>query len=394
LDTLLAQRGAEKSASSISSADLSGRAFSALGKEKQLEVELSRALEENAQLNEQVSKGATREQELTAIIASTEEQLKQMTVASKVYRGKAEVELARTSEDRTRALDRITQLQSAIRQTEVESQQLRESMESKLKELSDEKTTIETEKKSLSSEMVAIRAREASILADVQTHAKLARDAQDQYQRELMAHAADVKSLSSVRAEVDRLEAQVATDRMTIADLTNQVASLQASQSRQDEALQSRLADLESKKTDLSHQNELLLSQLESVSLQARRAQEEAALTTSPAFLTAVRDGTESVPAPASSSSDKELKDLREIVRYMRREKEILTVELEKAKQEQVRAQALADHNSARLTELQQQMSEEIKKAATSVHSITEQASIAQQLNQLNLLQESNAMLR
>lgn len=101
---------------------------------------------------------------------------------------------------------------------------------------------------------------------------------------------------------------------------------------------------------DLSSQNTVLHRHLESVSSQATRIQQvtESSATT----VTGEGDPTDDV--------DTKVSELRSVVAYLRKEKEIVDLQLELSKQENVRLKSQIDHLSQSLEETRRILSEVI----------------------------------
>lgn len=97
----------------------------------------------------------------------------------------------------------------------------------------------------------------------------------------------------------------------------------------------------------LGAQNATLLQALESVSSQASRIQ-QAATTADPGIST---DGTD------GEDNDARLTDLRAVVSYLRKEKEIIDLQLELSKQENASVKAQVDHLSQSLAEARSTLS-------------------------------------
>jgi nucleoprotein TPR len=98
---------------------------------------------------------------------------------------------------------------------------------------------------------------------------------------------------------------------------------------------------------DVSEQNKLLHQHLESVSSQAARIRQAA---DSSAAAQAEGDATD--------DSDTKLVELRQVVQYLRKEKEIVDLQLELCKQENARLKSQVDHLSHALDEARTTLSE------------------------------------
>jgi nucleoprotein TPR len=80
---------------------------------------------------------------------------------------------------------------------------------------------------------------------DVRRHAELARNAQKQYQNELVAHAADVQALGEAKEQCQRLSDQLATCRSETVTAEAKLKSAETSWEEQRSILQRNISDLE-----------------------------------------------------------------------------------------------------------------------------------------------------
>lgn len=98
---------------------------------------------------------------------------------------------------------------------------------------------------------------------------------------------------------------------------------------------------------DLAAQNSLLHQHLESVSTQAARIRQAA---DSSALVVGEGEG--------NDDADTKLSELRSVVAYLRKEKEIVDLQLELSKQENLRLKSQIDHVSQNLEETRKMLSE------------------------------------
>lgn len=211
-----------------------------------------------------------------------------------------------------------------------------------------------------------------------------ARSAEDRYGREVLAHAESIKTVDTLRQQLSQAQTKA---RNSLAAAETAQAKLVASESswkQQREALDKELADLNARIKDLTAQNNILHQHLESVSSQAAR----------------IRDATNSSAAPvsgegdATDDADTKLSELRSVVAYLRKEKEIVDLQLELSKQENTRLRAQADHLEKSLQETRKTLSEERERAVEAAASEAQHAELVERINQLTILRESNATLR
>ncbi|KAE8995903.1 hypothetical protein PF011_g16125 [Phytophthora fragariae] len=217
---------------------------------------------------------------------------------------------------------------------------------------------------------------------------------QENYERELQLHAAEVAKSSTSRREMEEVRKTVREREADIEVLNARVQSVEKEAQHQLETLQKRLDEATEAKNAVTEQNKLLHSQLERAAAQVRHAHEQDMLKVI---------GTQSAPsnqeagegATSSNSYEKEIDDLRSVVAYLRRESEIAESKLELSQQEVQRGRAQVFSLESTIERLRG----EIKSVATAAGKQTttgvadEEKRVAQ-LEQLSLLRESNATLR
>lgn len=119
------------------------------------------------------------------------------------------------------------------------------------RQIETERVAFEKERKAFEDGMAALRsadqvAREAQLAAqaDLRRQAQIAKDAHDKYDRELVAHADDVKRLSEVKAELEAIRASVREHQAAAETAQANLKASEESWSRQKETLQQELADV------------------------------------------------------------------------------------------------------------------------------------------------------
>ncbi|KAG8214434.1 hypothetical protein J3R82DRAFT_9457 [Butyriboletus roseoflavus] len=208
--------------------------------------------------------------------------------------------------------------------------------------------------------------------------------AEDRYSREVVAHAESFKAIESLKQQ---LSSAKAASHQNLAEAANAQAKLGASEGswkQQKEALDKEIIDLNARCKDLAAQNTLLYQHLDSVSSQAARIRQVA---DSSAEST---DGDVDV----GGDGDTKLSDLRSVAAYLRKEKEIVDLQLELSKQENIRLKTQLDHLNQSLQEVRKTLSEERERAVQAATSDAQHAEMLERINQLNILRESNVTLR
>jgi nucleoprotein TPR len=180
-----------------------------------------------------------------------------------------------------------------------------------------------------------------------------------------VAHAESVKVMDQLRQQLSAAQATARDNSAAAETAQAKLSTSEASWKQQKETLEKEVVDLKarydldlrfsahidtwlSRCKDLAAQNNLLHQHLESVSSQASRIRQAAA------------DSSSSEPGEPDAGGDLDIKlsELRSVVAYLRKEKEIVDLQLELSKQETVRLKAQIDHLSRNLEETRATLSE------------------------------------
>lgn len=184
--------------------------------------------------------------------------------------------------------------------------------------------------------------------------------AEERYSSEVLAHAEALKTISDIKDQLARARVAARENQNASETAQAKLATSEASWRQQREALDKEIAELNKRCVkcvltryqclfmvrckDLNEQNSLLHQHLESVSSQAARIKQAA-----------------DTSAPATSDADDtdaKVSELRSVVSYLRREKEIVELQLELSKQENTRLKTQVDHLSHALEDTRKALSE------------------------------------
>lgn len=245
------------------------------------------------------------------------------------------------------------------------------------------RVAFEKERKTFEDGMAGLRAadeaaRQAQLAAqdDMRRQAQAAKDAHDKYERELVAHAEDVKRLSEVKDELERVRATVREHESAAQVARANLTASEESWTRQKTVLERELAEVRKRSVlglfpeqdssadsdychrsdELKEQNATLAQHLEAASAQAVQLQARSA----PAPDGIAGEGradAESIEAVTASHSSS-VEQLREVIRYLRREKDIIDLQLDFSKQEATRLRQQLDFTSRSLEEARQTLQE------------------------------------
>lgn len=207
---------------------------------------------------------------------------------------------------------------------------------------------------------------------DLRSQAEIAQDAQQNYENELMKHAEAAQALRTLRLEYNELRSEVLSLRHETSNSEKRIAEDNKTWQNQKNLYERETLELRARLTDLRRQNELLHDQFETFSAQMSHAG---------------RELNETV-------ADQDVEGIQEVVKYLRREKEIIEVSFEVIQQENKRMKQQLSHTVKSLDEVQASLTMERQRSAQMTVNATELEELKSKSNELSIVRESNGTLR
>uniref|UniRef100_A0A673YRW3 Nucleoprotein TPR n=1 Tax=Salmo trutta TaxID=8032 RepID=A0A673YRW3_SALTR len=381
------------------------REIGQLHKRLEHEVEQRHLLSRNQDVSLQVSEGDSEDLHGRLKQAETRaeeliQQLRTATSSMELYRAMAQS----LEESLDKEMQVTEQARSAIEERVKESQEQHRQLEKKLLEAEKEKQGLQEEKmkalasveqqvaelrRSLSSVQadhqealqmaVVAAAQEQQAMLDSQEQAKLASEAQDKYEREMMLHAADVEALQAAKAQA----LQAATLRQQLEERAQrasaQLLEARVSWEEQERILKEEMSKVVSRSEELQRQNSLLHEQIQTMSCKMATTLQRQA-NESPLNISLTEEG---------KSQDQVL----EILRFVRREKEIAESRFEVAQGESLRHRLRVEHLERELRELQESLSAERERMQVT-KTLAKHDELMKKTETMSVLMETNKMLR
>lgn len=316
---------------------------------------------------------------LQAVCSQAEARLsEQDTLSSHVQEALEQAQQAKSELE-----DRVARLEQQCHELANEKVHLLEESKTKVEDLEKELAATRSELAEAQS-MVADRARrDAEHVLDQDVQLSLAKQAQEKYEREVLLHAADIEALSAMRAELDHVRQEVSQLEQQAKGAEETLTAARESWSQQEQQLCTEKDALAKRVEELSHQNSLLHQQMEMLSSQVAVLQQK----TWP-------DAPVADSAAATVSGDRSMEQLREVVNFLRREKELVAVRAEAAEAECARLTVQLEHRSASLRQAQQELRTEHERALARATSDAQHAELLRKVEMVQLLTESNRALR
>jgi nucleoprotein TPR len=351
-----------------------------ISKEQELTLEISEIKRELEHTKADLERANEQIDVYKNISQSAEERLAELGETNDQYRGETDASIAE-KDTKIRDLEqRIEDVSSELENTNAELSKLRDQQTDVDRRLSEQKTSFESEIERLKeSEERATEQAQFNLEAS-KAQAQIATEAQQNYENELVKHADAARNLQVARAEANQLRLD-AVDLKTKADTA--VHDLQQKESSWTEVkdrYEQELADLKKRREEVLQQNSILHNQLEGLTQQISVLQKDRL---------ALSESSEANP---SSSAD--LDNLQEVIKYLRREKEIVDVQYHLSQQEAKRVRQQLDFTQSQLDDTRLKLDQQRRSEADSERNAISHNKLMETLNELNLFRESSVTLR
>lgn len=278
--------------------------------------------------------------------------------------------------------ERVNDLSNELTTTNTELNRIRSEQAEAARRASEEKSALEVEIARLKDEDERHATAAQFHQQDLRAQAEIATKAQQDYEYELIKHAEVAQTLQEVRANYNALKSSSAELKVEAESAKAALSQSEASWSERKSNFEKELQELRVRKDDIASQNTILLQQLEDVTAQVTALQQSRAA--------AAESGEDNSSAPA----DKTVEGLRELVTYLRRDKEIVDVQYELAIQDSKRLKQQLDYAQSQLDEARLKLDQERRAQADGSRSNIAHKDLMEKLNELNLFRESSITLR
>lgn len=275
------------------------------------------------------------------------------------------------------------QLEKKMMEAEKEKQELRdekhkavENMEQQLSQLRQSLSTLQGEVQSSLQRATTAANNEQKARQDCQEQARIAAEAQNKYERELMLHAADVEALQAAKEQLTNTAATRQKTEEAAQKAEAELLESKASWEERERVLKDEASKNLSRCDDLEKQNRLLHDQIETLSKKMVASVQEGALNVS------------------FSEEGKSHEQVMEILRFVRREKEIAETRFEVAQVECLRYRQRLEHLEKDISEMQDSLNAEREKVQVTVKTMAQHDELMRKTETMNVLIETNRLLR
>ncbi|KAK0440023.1 uncharacterized protein EV420DRAFT_1279341 [Desarmillaria tabescens] len=337
-----------------------------MSKEQQLEAEVA---ELRAELKiAKVDLQAAREQcqQFESISQAAEAALESLQSTHEQYRTTTEAQFTRLeacSENKA-FQEKLEAAQRGAIQATAQLNELQKTFEIERTAWTNDKKTLEETIIDLSTSEKHSESDRTSREQEVRLQEERAKAAEERYSNELVAHAESRKAIEALNAQLATSQVAVRDSQVAADTATAKLAASERSWNKQKETLDAEVAEVRRHHQALAEHNKLLHGHLEDVSSQAARIKQAATSSDAPA------GGGE-----GAIGDDAKLSELRSLVGYLRKDKNISELQLDLCKQENLRLSKQVEHLTETLNETRATLSEERERAVQTAASVPEAVS-------------------
>lgn len=351
-------------------------------REQELAVEVSELNRDLELTQSELENAKSQVEQYKAISQASEEELQSLNDTHDQYRQEMDKEIEEKDAKIRELQQRIEDISSELSTTHSELSNLRTQQAEQMRRMEEQRIAFEAELAQLKDQDDRHATAAQFHQADLKAQAEIAQRAQQNYENELVKHAEAAKALQKVRNDYNQLKLEAVEMKTEVESTRTSMAQSEESWADAKERYERELADLRSRREDVNAQNKLLHQQLENVTSQISALQQKRQ--------TASESEEESTVGSAASG----LNDLQELIKYIRREKEIVDIQLELSSQEAKRFKQQLDYTQSQLDETRLKLNQQRRAESDSERNALSHNKLMETVTELNLFRESSVTLR
>ena len=355
-----------------------------LSKEQELGVQVSELKRDLDLARGELENARAQVEQYKAISQASEEELQSFNETQELYRQETDKTIEDSNAKVKELEERIADTSAELASRDSELSELRSSQADHVRRLEEQKAAFESEKAHLKDEAERQSSAAHFYQEDLKAQADIAQQAQQNYENELVKHAEAAKSLQKVRGDYNQLKIEVVEVKTEVESTKMNLTQSEESWAESKERYEREVADLKTGREGLNAQNNRLLQQLDEVSSQIAQLKKRKE----------TDEGEESGAEALAAMSSPNLENMQEVIKYLRREKEIIEVQYSLSETEGKRLKQQLDYTQSQLDETRLRLNQQRRLEQDSERTNLTHNKLMETINELSTFRESNVTLR
>lgn len=322
--------------------------------------------------------------------AAVEESLKQSNEANRELSDAMEARLKAASEHQIKLEQRITVLEDENRQLSSKKTSLISEVDRRTSDLNRQLTSLQDELNMVLQREKDLRRSEQEARQQYKEQSHLIAEAQQKYQREMVLHAESVKELMDLKENNKKTDEKSESLKLDAEQAKHLLDSNKGMWEKQKAMLVRENEELSERNKDLNGQISALHGELENMSNQMAALQQRKA-TDTPVKYKAIQDVS---TASATDPTGKSHEQLMDIIRYLRKEKNLHEVKYEVTQTENNRLKQQIMHLQNNADQAKKALHDQQQKSQATSSELAKHEALMKKVETLNVLTDSNRMLR
>ncbi|XP_062715436.1 nucleoprotein TPR isoform X2 [Aedes albopictus] len=359
---------------------------------RELEQKLSENEIEFESLRKELATAKEHVKQYCNMSESSEKELKDLNELYTTYKTQTETELGTLKKSETELKAQVEELKTEISLKKT-GEQLTSSTDSESElhkvqvELKESLEKITENNK----ELRELREKNNSLLEQLQV-------AEQKYANEMVQHSTDIQQLSILKEEVQKTKQQFDELKLARDQAIERFNTSEECWKNREEMMKKEIEQLEERLSDLNSQNSALHDQIQSLStklsISAAQALEQKPTADESMNESERMDDSSVLNKSISEEEKRSVDQLLQIIKYLRKEKDIAVAKFDILRSENVRVQSELMMFQKKLEEAQAELATEREKSETGVVTAAKHEDILRKLETFNAITDSNRVLR
>ncbi|XP_044737126.1 nucleoprotein TPR isoform X2 [Chrysoperla carnea] len=351
-----------------------------------LEREVGDAKSEIQALQQQLKSAKLQAEQYCNVSENAEKELRELNETYQQYKTDMETRLQAQSKTEDELRRKIAHYEQELNRHTVGHRDTANDLRNQLMKTKDELSSTNEELQNLKVEL------EVSKLEIIRLN-ECIQETEDKYAREMIHHSADIQSLAAIKEEVARINKERNELIQNRDEAINALEVSKASWLKQEEAIAAEKKEIQIRLEEVEKQNSILHNQLDALSTQLSisHAQHPAGPGDAAADSSS---GDISMNKSFNEDESKSADKLLQIIKYLRREKDVLIAKFDILQAENVRVRSQLDITNKQLEEAKLSETTARTKSDADVVTIAKHNEVLRKVETLNAITDSNRVLR